>query len=84
MTQWKVVLEGAGNNRQMDLAIWCSVSVVEYSRITEVVYTKTAIERIATVPVSVSVMAGDMHMVGLNGQLQLHTLPNVGLTINSQ
>ena len=54
-----------------------------YSRVTEVVYTKTVRdERIATVPVSMSVMAGDL--VGFyvpDGQLRLHTAPDVGLTM---
>ena len=49
---------------------------------TEEVYTKTVgSQRIATVQVSMSVMAGDM--VGFNGQLQLHTSPNDSLTIYS-
>ena len=82
VTQWKVGLESGGNNQRVNLQIWRSVSVGEYSRVTEVVYTKTDDERIATVPVSMSVMAGDM--VGFyvpNGQLRLHTAPDVGLTM---
>ena len=83
VTQWKVGLESGGNNQVVNLQIWRSVGAGEYSRVTEVVYTKAVDdERIATVPVSMSVMAGDM--VGFNGQLQLHTLPNVGLTIYSR
>ena len=50
---------------------------------TEVVYHKTVMtERMAAVPVSMSVMAGDM--VGFHvpeEQLQLHTSPNAGFTI---
>ena len=83
MTQWKVGLESGGNNEQVNLQIWRSVGAREYTSVTEVVYTKTvADERIATVPVSMSVMAGDM--VGFyvpGGQLQPHTLPSVGLTM---
>ena len=81
VTQWKVGLEGGGNNQFVNLQIWRSVGPGEYSRVTEVVYTKTvADERIATVPASMSVMAGDM--VGFyvpNGELQPHALPDVGL-----
>ena len=75
-------MEDGGNNREVNLQIWRSVGEGVYSRVTEEVYTKTVrSERIATVQVSMSVMAGDM--VGFNGQLQLHTLPDVGLTIYS-
>ena len=82
VTQWKVGVEDGGNNREVNLQIWRSVGEGVYSRVTEEVYTKTVrSERIATVQVSMSVMAGDM--VGFNGQLQLHTLPDVGLTIYS-
>ena len=82
MTQWKVGLEGGGNGQSVNLQIWRSMGVAEYIQVTEVVYTKTVgNERIATVPVSMSVMAGDM--VGFNGRLQLCTLPDVGLTIYS-
>ena len=82
VTQWKVGLESGGNNQRVNLQIWRSVGAREYTSVTEVVYTKTADERIATVPVSMSVMAGDM--VGFyvpGGQLELHTLPGVGLTM---
>ena len=83
VTQWKVGLEGGCNNREVSLQIWRSVGPGEYTEVTEVVYTKTVRdERIATVPVSMSVMAGDM--VGFYApeeQLQLHTLPGVGLTM---
>ena len=82
VTQWKVGLESEGNNQRVNLQIWRSVDAGEYTSVTEVVYAKTADERIATVPVSVSVMAGDL--VGFyvpGGQLQPHTLPDVGLTI---
>ena len=83
MTQWKVGLEGGGNSRSVDLQIWRSVGPGKYTSVTEVVYTKTVgNERIATVPVSMSVMAGDM--VGFyvpDEQLQPHTLPSVGLTM---
>ena len=81
VTQWKVGLEEDDVNEEVNLQIWRS-GVGEYSRVTEVVYTKTVNERIATVPVSMSVMAGDM--VGFyvpDGQLQLHTAPDVGLTM---
>ena len=83
MTQWKVGLEDKGNKKSVNLQIWRSVGPGEYTRVTEVVYTKTVRdERIATVPVSMSVMAGDM--VGFyvpDEQLQPHTLPSVGLTM---
>ena len=82
VTQWKVGLEGGGSGQSVSLQIWRSVGAREYTKVTEVVYTKTADERIATVPVSMSVMGGDM--VGLyvpGGQLQPHTLPGVGLTM---
>ena len=83
VTQWKVGLQDGGNNREVSLQIWRSVGPGEYTRVTEVVYTKTVDnERIATVPVSMSVMAGDM--VGFyvpDGQLQLHTLSGMGLTM---
>ena len=83
VTQWKVGLEGGGRGRSVSLQIWRSVGAGEYTSVTEVVYTKTvADERIATVPASMSVMAGDM--VGFyvpDGQLEPHTLPGVGLTM---
>ena len=82
VTQWKVGLESGGNNQQVNLQIWRSVGAGEYTNVTEVVYTKSPNERIATVPVSMSVMAGDM--VGFyvpDGQLQPRTLPGVGLTM---
>ena len=83
VTQWKVGLERGGNRQSVNLQIWRSVGPGEYTRVTEVVYTKTVgNERIATVPVSMSVMAGDM--VGFyvpDEQLQPHTLPSVGLTM---
>ena len=83
VTQWKVGLERGGNNQEVNLQIWRSVGPGEYTRVTEVVYTKTVgNERIATVPVSMSVMAGDM--VGFyvpDGELEPHTLPDVGLTM---
>ena len=83
VTQWKVGLEGGGNNQEVNLEIWRSMGAGVYSRVTEVVYTKTVRdERIATVPVSMSVMAGDM--VGFyvpDRQLRLHTAPDVGLTM---
>ena len=82
VTQWKVGLESGGNGQEVNLEIWRSMGAGVYSRVTEVVYTKTVgSERIATVPVSMSVMAGDM--VGFNGELQLHTSPNAGFTIFS-
>ena len=81
VTQWKVGLEGGGRGQSVSLQIWRSVGAGQYTSVTEVVYTKTvADERIASVPVSMSVMAGDM--VGFyvpGGQLQPHTLPGVGL-----
>ena len=83
VTQWRVGLESGGWSQSVNLQIWRSVGAGEYTSVTEVVYTKTvADERIATVPVSMSVMAGDM--VGFyvpGGQLQPHTLPGVGLTM---
>ena len=83
VTQWKVGLEGGGNGQSVNLQIWRSVGAGEYTSVTEVVYTKTVRdESLATVPVSMSVMAGDM--VGFyvpGGQLQLHTIPDVGLTM---
>ena len=83
VTQWKVGLEDGGNDRSVNLQIWRSVGAGEYTSVTEVVYTKTVRdERIATVPVSMSVMAGDM--VGFyvsNRRMQLHALPDVGLTM---
>ncbi len=76
-------LEGGDRNERVNLQIWRSVGAGAYTSVTEVVYTKTiAEERIATVPVSMLVMAGDM--VGFyvpDGQLQPHTLPGVGLTM---
>ena len=85
MTQWKVGLERAGNSQSVNLQIWRSVGPGEYTRVTEEVYTKTvADERIATVPVSMSVTAGDM--VGFyvpESELQPQVLPHAGLTIYS-
>ena len=60
VTQWKVGLEDGGRGQSVNLQIWRSVGPGEYTSVTEVVYTKTADERIASVPVSISVMAGDM------------------------
>ena len=83
VTQWKVGLESGGSGKSVNLQIWRSVGAGEYTSVTEVVYTKTvADERIATVPVSMSVMAGDM--VGFyvpDKQLKPHTLSGVGLTM---
>ena len=85
VTQWKVGLEDRGNGRSVNLQIWRSVGAGEYTNVHEVVYTKTVTEeRIATVPVSMSVMAGDMigfYVPTSREQLQLHTLPDVGLTM---
>ena len=85
VTQWKVGLESGDKNEQVNLQIWRSVNAGEYTSVTEVVYTKTvADERIAFVRVSMSVMAGDM--VGFyvpDGQLQPHTLPDVGLAMHT-
>ena len=82
LTQWKVGLEEKVANQHVSLQIWHSVGVEVYSRVTEVVYTQTATERIATVPVSMSVMAGDMVGFYVPGaQLQPHTAPDVGLTM---
>ena len=83
VTQWKVGLEEKDNSQSVNLQIWRSVGAGEYTSVTEVVYTKTVKdERIATVPVSMSVMAGDMVGFYVPGrQLQLHTLPDVGLTM---
>ena len=76
-------LEGGGDGQSVNLQIWRSVGAGEFTSVTEVVYTKAvADERIASVPVSMSVMAGDM--VGFyvpGGQLEPHTLPGVGLTM---
>ena len=86
VTQWKVGIEtrgGGGRNPQsVNLQVWRPGSAGEYSLVNEVTYTKMGNERIATVPVSITVMAGDM--VGFNGRLQLHTLPDVGLTMFSR
>ena len=86
VTQWKVGLEGGDNDRKVNLQIWRPVGPGEYTRVTEVVYTKTvADERIATVPVSMSVKARDM--VGFyvrRRQLQPHTLTDLGLTMYSR
>ena len=61
VTQWKVGLEDGGRGQSVNLQIWHSVGPGEYTSVTEVVYTKTVRdERIASVPVSMSVMAGDM------------------------
>ena len=83
VTQWKVGLEGGGNNQVVNLQIWRSLAQGQFSLVNDTTYTKTdKDERIATVPVSMSVMAGDM--VGFyvpDGQLQLHTAPDVGLTM---
>ena len=83
VTQWKVGLEDGGNGQSVNLQIWRSVGAGEYTSVTEVVYTKTVKdERIATVPVSMSVMAGDMVGFYVSAKrLQLHALPNVGLTM---
>ena len=84
VTQWKVGLDSGGNQQEVNLQIWRSVGVGEYTRVTEVVYIIKTLENemIATVPVSMSVMAGDI--VGFyvpNEQLRLHTSPDVGLTM---
>ena len=93
VTQWKVGVEmggggrgGHGGGQSVNLQIWRSVGAGEYTSVTEVVYTKTVRdESLATVPVSMSVMAGDM--VGFyvpDRQLQPHTLLDVGLTLYSR
>ena len=83
VTQWKVGLESGEVDQSVNLQIWRSVSAGEYSRVAEVAYTKSNNRiAIATVPVSMSVMAGDM--VGFyvpEGQLQPHTMPKVGFTM---
>ena len=82
VTQWKVGLEAGGGGKSVNLQIWRSVGAGEYTSVTEVVYTKTVDERIATVPVLMSVMAGDM--VGFyvpDKQLQPAILPSVSLTM---
>ena len=85
VTQWKVGIErgGGGNNPQsVNLQIWRPVTAEEYSLANEVIYTKMDDETIASLLVSMSVMAGDL--VGFyvpGGQLQPHTLPGVGLTM---
>ena len=83
VTQWKVGLEDGGNGQSVNLQIWRSVDAGEYTSVTEVVYTKTVREeRIATVPVSMSVMAGDIVAFYVpDGQLQLHALLGVGFTV---
>ena len=85
VTQWKVGLESKGKRKYVNLQIWRSVGPGEYTRVTEVVYTKKVMnERIATVSVSMSVMAGDM--VGFyvtDKQLEPYALPGVGLTMYS-
>ena len=82
VTQWKVGLEGGGINEEVNLQIWRSSALSQYNLVVDITYTKTADERIATVPVSMSVMAGDM--VGFyvpDGQLRPHTASDVGLTM---
>ena len=82
VTQWKVGGGGGKKTQSVNLQIWRSVGAGQYTSVTEVVYTKTADERIACVSVSMSVMAGDM--IGFyvpNKQLQPHALPGVGLTM---
>ena len=78
-------MQNAGPKQEVHLQIWSSVGAKEYSRVTEIVYTKTVREeRIATVPVSMSIVAGDM--VGFyvpEGELELHTVPDMGLTMYS-
>ena len=76
-------MEGGGNGRSVNLQIWRSVGAGQYSHVTEVVYTQMVNEeRLAVVPVSMSVMVGDM--VGFyvpKKQWKPHTFSNVGLTI---
>ena len=84
VTQWKVGLTGGGNSKELHLQIWRSSAQGQFSLVNDTTYTKTANEGIATVPVSMSVMAGDM--VGFyvpKRQLRLHTAPDVGITIYS-
>ena len=60
--EWKVGLEGGGNNQAVQLQVW-HPSNTHYSLISEVTYTKTNGEMIAQVPASMTVSAGDV--VGL-------------------
>ena len=83
VTQWKVGLEERDKKERVNIQIWRSMGVGEYTRVTEEVYTKTVYEKIAiaTVPVSMSVMAGDMVGFYVPRLLRLHTAPDVGLTM---
>ena len=84
VTQWEVGLESAGNRQSVNLQIWRPGRVGEYSLVNEVTYIKMDDERIATVPVSMPVLAGDVAGFYVErGQLQPHTLPDVGLTMYS-
>ena len=62
VTQWKVGIEVGGDRKPQsaNLHIWRSVGAGQYTSVTEVVYNKTADKRIAFVPASMSVIAGDM------------------------
>ena len=62
VTQWKVGIEVGGDRKpqSVNLQIWRSVGAGQYTSVTEVVYNKTADKRIAFVPASMSVIAGDM------------------------
>ena len=72
-------MEGGGNGQSVNLQIWHSVGAGEYSH----VYTQMVNEeRLAVVPVSMSVIVGDM--VGFyvpKKQWKPHTFSNVGLTM---
>ena len=84
VTQWKVGVDSRKrDDAELNLQIWRSVGVGEYYRVTEVVYvgTKGSEIGIATVPVSMSVQAGDMVGFYAPDRLRLHTLPDVGLTV---
>ena len=80
-------LEAGGFGQSVNLQVWHSVGAGEYTSVTEMVYTKTVVDmRIASVPVSMSVMAGDMvgfYVPGGSEQLEPHTLSDVGLTMYS-
>ena len=61
------------------LQIWRSAAPGQYTLVNDTTYTKTANERIATVPVSMSVMAGDM--VGFYGLWRLHFTSDASFTM---
>ena len=82
VTQWKVGLEDGGSRHLGNLQLWRHMGAGEYSLVNEITYDNRNSDGIVTVPVSMSVMAGDM--VGFyvsNRQLEPYTLPDMGLTM---